>query len=556
MFKYFFLLLCLYGLANTAVAQEARLAQKIQMPAFKAASLRTIFTQLEHQEGFHFSYNSNLLDLDSSIDAKPFKGLLIDYLEGLLGDTFSFKETSSHVIITYAPQRMDVSVDIKSSANKSMVTGYVRDIRTQKAIPNASVYDRVAFSNATLSDQNGFFILDLRKAEQTVAIGLSKAQYRDTAIMLILPIDAIKGPSGKRYGYYKRHGSGRSVFDTYFGGFFTNSAQRIQSLNLAGVFAYSPVQVSLTPGLSTHGFFGSQVVNSFSLNIIGGSTAGVDGTEIAGAFNVTQYDVRGSQFAGLINVVGGDVNGLQVAGAGNVVLHDVKGVQIGGLWNMADTVRGGLQFSAGVNKVKVSEGTQFAGLANIASVKVKNQFAAGFNVAKKVTGVQIAGLVNIADSSDYPIGILNFIKNGRRELALQWDESNLLSLSYRSGGAKLYGLLGFGTYLDDPDLKFATEYGIGANLLRSKQFMLSAELLTRNNYDKNFSSNDGQRFLLRLRPAYAVSKHFSMYLAPSFNYSEATSEKTSNQVDWKLWGANKTQHSFHLGGGLGLSYVF
>lgn len=62
--------------------------------------------------------------------------------------------------------------------------------------------------------------------------------------------------------------------------------------------------MSLTPGLSTHGFFNSQIVNTFSLNLIGGATAGVDGTELAGGFNVNQYDMRGAQFAGVINVVG------------------------------------------------------------------------------------------------------------------------------------------------------------------------------------------------------------------------------------------------------------
>lgn len=42
------------------------------------------------------------------------------------------------------------------------------------------------------------------------------------------------------------------------------------------------------------------------------------------------------------------------------------------------------------------------------------QFAGLVNVAEEVTGVQFAALVNVAEESDFPIGIINIIKEGEK----------------------------------------------------------------------------------------------------------------------------------------------
>ncbi|QBQ41949.1 hypothetical protein E2P86_12625 [Sphingobacterium psychroaquaticum] len=541
---------------------------------------------MERTESFYFSYNSNLLDTEKIVDTKPFDGLLIDYLEKLLGEKFSFKETESHVIITYAPQRMDVSVEVEPTSNRAMVMGYVRDIRTKEGIPHASIYDRVAFQTSTLSDKNGYFVLDLKKADHILAIGLSKENYRDTSIMLLLPIDAVKNLKGRKLGYYARQDSSRTVYDSYFGHFFTSSAQRLQSLNLGGVFAYSPFQMSLTPGLSTHGFFNSQIVNTFSLNLIGGATAGVDGTELAGGFNVNQYDMRGAQFAGVINVVGGNVKGFQLAGGGNVVMNDVEGVQIGGVWNLADTVHHGIQLSGGfngaktsygsqiagvhnlsrnevavqitggVNIAKVVKGAQLAGVLNVSRKEVVSQLAGGINIAKKVKGVQLAGVLNIADSSDYPIALLSLVKNGTKQLSVHIDDSKLVALNFRSGGRVLYSVLGFGLYVDDPIMKYAAEFGLGARLIHTSKFSFSTELVQRTNFADNFRTTDNNRVSLRFMPAMYLSKHLQVFAAPSFNYAQALEQESGAGTAWRFWGASRTRNSFHGGGTVGINYVF
>ena len=531
--------------------------RNIDMSEYKHATLQTIFAEIANQKNIHFSYNSSLLDLDSTVQVKAFNGMLIDYMENLLGSKYFFKESGKHLIITYAPKRLDAEVDWKTSQkNKGMIVGVVRDVRTNKKLPYASVYDRLTFQSATLSDDEGYFELNVKHPEQTISITLSKENYRDTTITVMLPIEVRKGKKGRQIGYYSVIDSSNSIYKNFFGSLFTSSTERLQSMNLGGFFAYSPFQVSLTPGLSTHGFMNSQVVNNFSLNIIGGSTAGVDGFEMAGIFNVNQFDVKGGQVAGAINVVGGNVEGIQLAGLSNVTLGNNKGIQIAGMWNNADTLKG-FQLAGALNMAKSGKGTQLAGGMNSSKDRIGNQIAGGINIAKKVNGIQLAGLLNIADSSDYPIAVLNLIKNGKKTIGVQIDESRFLSVNFRSGGRVLYSNLGIGTFIDSQESvnKYGVETGLGAHLINKPKFSLAAEVTQRHYFDKDFKLKDDALTSFRVIPAIVIANKLQLYVAPSFNYSYVK-DPLNKDIIWKLWGADKERRSFHGGLTAGINFVF
>ncbi len=544
-------------LSCSSVYSQNRLSGPVELPKFENVAIREVFDVLR-QQSILFSYNSSLLDLDKEVSMAPYQGLLIDYLEKLLGEKYSFKEANSHIIITYAPQRMDVStVDIDTTKNnRTMISGYVKDIRTNLPVGLVSVYDRTAFQGATLTGNNGYFELDIKHPTNTVTIALSKENYRDTMLVLILPVEILQASKGKRIGYYHANDSDKTISNSAFGRFFTSSRQRIQNLNLGGFFVYSPFQVSMTPGLSTHGLFNSQVLNKFSLNIIGGYTAGVTGAELAGGFNVNQYNMHGVQLAGLSNVVGGNTSGFQAAGFGNVGLNKLTGVQLAGVWNSADTVVLGLQLAGGINRAKKVKGIQVAGVMNMATGDAGNQLAGGLNIASKVQGVQVA-IVNIADSSDYPIGIFNWVKNGSRQLALGIDESGFTALNFKSGGRVMYSVLGAGTYLNNDTFKYGLEIGIGARLVRKPSFTLAAELVQRTHFDKDFNYKATNRSSLRIIPAIHLSRHLQAYVAPSLTYADALHpEPGAKGVIWKFWKTDQTRNTFHGGGTIGLIYAF
>ncbi|MBD1421863.1 peptidase associated/transthyretin-like domain-containing protein [Sphingobacterium chuzhouense] len=539
--KLFAAFLCFFVVQLSA---QSRLSETINMPHFEQASLRQIFGVLKEKQHLEFSYDSRLLTMDSILSKQSFKGLCIDYLEYLFGTDFAFKETASHIIISYAPQRMAINADVNTNEkNRAVVSGYVRDLRTNRAIADASVYDKLTLNTSTLSDKNGYFTLDIKKPDHLIAISLNKTNYRDTSVMFLLPVEAIV-LRDKKTGYYRAAQDSKNVFNNFFGKFFTTTSQHIQSTNLNGFFAYSPFQVSLTPSLSTHGLFNAQVVNKFSLNIIGGSTAGVNGTELAGGFNVNQYDMRGAQFSGVLNIVGGDMKGVQMAGAGNVLLHNLKGLQMAGVWNTSDTLKKGAQVTGGMNITNESAGLQLAGAMNISHEKAGSQVAGGINVAKKVTGIQLAALLNIADSSDYPIAVLNLIKYGRKEILLQMDESRLISFRFRSGGRVMYSVIGIGCYLEQKDLQYGAEFGLGAFLIDRQKFSLATELVQRYNFNKRLHFHDAFRSTFSVIPHWHITKHWHLYTAPSLAYSEST---TSD---------NKLPGTFHLGGAMGVSFAF
>ncbi|MGO1596330.1 MAG: hypothetical protein ACTHZ1_06140 [Sphingobacterium sp.] len=565
---------------------QTGLSSHIQLPKFEGETVREVFDVLRKEQSVLFSYNSNLLDLDKEVHTDRYKGLLINYLEKLLGEKYSFKETNSHIIITYAPKRMDIStVDIDTTKNnRTMISGYVKDIRTNKPISFVTVYDRGRFRASTLTEKSGYFELDVKHPENSFTIALSKDNYRDTMLVLLLPIELSN--EERKIGYYPTSDSSKTISNSALGRFFTSSRQRLQNLNLRGFFVYSPFQISMTPGLSTHGFFNSQVVNKFSLNIIGGYTAGVTGMELAAGFNVNQFDMHGVQFAGLSNMVGGNIKGFQAAGIGNVGLNKLSGIQVAGIWNSADTIESGaqltggisrattvhggqvaglmnitkdqasIQLAGGINKAKKVNGTQVAGFMNIATDEAFIQVAGGVNIAKKVHGVQLA-VVNIADSSDYPIGVFNWIRTGSRQLSLGVDESEFVALNFKSGGRVMYSILGLGTYLTDANLQYGIEVGIGAHLMKGTRFTLSTELGNRIHFDKDFKHNEAHRSTLRIIPAVNIGSHLQVYAAPSLTYSQAIHpEPGVKGTTWKFWGADPKRDTFHGGGSVGLTYIF
>lgn len=547
------------GTSCFSVYAQNKLLNKVQVPKFEGASVREVFDVLKEKQSVLFSYNSKLLDLDQEVYVDRYQGPLIDYLEKLLGEKYSFKETHSHIIIRYAPQRMNVStVDMDTTKNsRTRISGYVKDIRTNVPVRFATVYDRTTYQTATLTDKQGYFELDVKHPEATFTIALSKENYRDTMLVLLLPVEVSLAAKERRTGYHYTSDSSKRISNSAFGRFFTSSKQRIQNLNLGGFFVYSPFQVSMTPGLSTHGFFNSQIVNKFSLNIIGGYTAGVTGAELAGAFNVNQFNMHGVQFAGLFNVVGGDVKGFQAAGISNVGLNKLDGIQLSGVWNNVDTMVSGMQWTGGINLANsAARGVQLAGVMNRSKDEVGSQLAGGMNIAKKVRGVQLA-VMNIADSSDYPIGVFNWIKNGYRQLSVGIDESRFMYLNFKSGGRVMYSVLGIGTYLDDHNFKYGVEAGIGAHLIQRTKFTLSTELVHRMHFDEDFKYHDPNRSSLRIIPTVNLSRHLQVYAAPSLTYTEAIDpEPETTGTTWKFWGANQKRNTFHGGGTIGLAYTF
>ncbi|MBT1700785.1 hypothetical protein KK083_28095 [Fulvivirgaceae bacterium PWU4] len=307
------------------------------------------------------------------------------------------------------------------------------------------------------------------------------------------------------------------------------------------------VNVGLVYPLSTHGKHAGSYSNIFSLNVIAGVSREEKAFTMAGFANFIREDATGFQVAGFSNFIGGFADGFkgagflnmyqsgrgfQVAGFANLAKRDITGMQAAGFIN---TVRdlNGFQAAGFINIAGGNiHGTQAAGYINIAGDVKGSQFAGFINIAKKVKGVQLAGFINIADSSDYPIGIVNIIKNGEKWLGVTTDDNLTTLLTFRSGGRKLYGIIGVGYNFENTKDVFAMQYGLGAHLVGTGNFRLNAEATAISL--ENFKRGEFNKFSLSILPAVQLGP-LEIFAGPSFNHVNTDTAEGRKLIGHYMW---------------------
>ena len=180
---------------------------------------------------------------------------------------------------------------------------------------------------------------------------------------------------------------------------------------------------------------------------------------------------------------------------------------------------------------------QVAGLVNVAEEVNGSKFSGLVNRAKVVRGVQIAGLINIADSSDYPIALINLIRSGEKRIGLSTDENLSTIMSFRSGGSKLYGLIGVGTNLQYPELAYGFEAGLGLVLHRRNSFRMDLEAF--NLFMTDFHGSEYSKSGLRLLPALQLGQGMQLYGGPSLNFIHREDLNRYGSGGLEIWGTQR-----------------
>jgi hypothetical protein len=404
---FIFLMLCAAQIETKA---QNILGKNISL-VIRQQKLSKALTAIEQQGNFKFSYNSTILPLDSLIDLNVANLSIAETLDKLFKQRYEYREAYNFIIIRYAPLQLAlITQESIGDQNLYTITGKVVDEYSRKPIANASVYEK-SLLQSTLTDQDGAFTLKLKNISQTVVITISKLNYKDATSFFLPEITVFKN---------KRKNSNRYIDDapseleqTFLGRSFITSKQKIQSVNTGGFIANAPAQISLGPGLSSHGSLSGQVINKFSFNITGDYNAGVDGMEIGLLYNIDKRNVRVFQFGGTFNLVGGKFTGLQISGLHNDVLKSVNGiqisvgynrireklngVQIGGLYNDVWKNGEGVQISVGYNQIQEElNGVQIGGFVNVVHQNIKGiQLSPLYNFGKKsMSGFQLGGFHN------------------------------------------------------------------------------------------------------------------------------------------------------------------
>ncbi|HEU4472354.1 MAG TPA: hypothetical protein VFR58_14780 [Flavisolibacter sp.] len=550
------------GLAIGASAQNL-LGRHISIEV-KGQRLDHVLEILSNKGNFYFSYNSNIIRKDSLISLSAINKSVRQILDQLLPDHYEFRESGNYIIIRKTPITITMTTSKAVAEDKFyVVSGYVLDNETANWIRYASIYEKSMLA-AALSNQDGYFRLKLKQKNRRAALTVSKEFYMDTTVSVdpgynqqitvtLVPASSgamtIIGPDDyfapeqlklriqkdstvTEYTYSKTDSI--RVEKTKMGGFLISPWQKFQSLNLRRFIATRPYQVSFTPGLGTHGKLSPQVINNFSLNLLGGYNGGVNGVEIGGLFNIDKKSVQYFQVGGLFNIVGGHVKGLQVGGINNTVLDTVQGMQVGGVSNIVKGKFSGFQLGGVYNHVADSvKGLQVGGVANFARRKVSgSQIAGVINVASKdITGVQVAGvinytrhlkgvqvgLINISDTSEgLSIGLINIVLKGYHKLSFSADEIVNANVAFKTGSRKLYNILHAGMNFSDSNEVFTFGYGLGTELRMGRTLSLNPELSAQHLY---LGSWDFANILskARLNLSVRLSRHVSLFAGPVMN---------------------------------------
>ncbi len=269
--------------------------------------------------------------------------------------------------------------------------------------------------------------------------------------------------------------------------------------------------------------------NTISLQALAGVTGGIRGCALAGIVNSIKEDAHGAIFAGIGNTVGRKAKGALFAGLFNLT-GDLEGSQTAGLFNKAEKVNG-IQIAGLYNQSTDVDGVQLSGL---------------INRAKKVKGVQIAGLINLADSSDYPIGFINLIKKGDKNITLSTDESLNMLLGFQSGGRVLYGRLGLGYKLNSDYDLFLLEAAIGAHLLNTKgAFRLNAEAAQLLQTD--FTNGHLYSYSLRMLSEIKLTNRLSLLAGPSaYLVLDYSRQEFSGNTGHYFWTTTSNKQNSHF----------
>ena len=404
----FFYLLILIPLIG--YSQENILKRKINYAA-NNQRLESVLLGIANVGDFSFSYNPQIIAGDSLVNLNIENSTVKEVMDIIFMGNIVYKVSGNHLILL--KDKLEKSTE---KINFS-ISGYVSDANTGQRLVSTTIYDVYTLAS-TITDEQGYYTLNLTKKYEEFGLAFSKRDFVDTLI-LVQPADynlnielrqkwseeelAIKQPDLQT--------SVKPLESISMVQKFVPKDQYVRSDNI-DIIERRPAQISLIPKIGTNTKMSGSIENSLSINVFAGYSAGVRIMEIGGLMNINKRHVSGFQAAGLSNIVGGrtrgvqlaglsnnnrgSLHGLQASGISNMVVDTIRGVQLAGISNILQGGMKGLQV-AGISNVttKNVDGVQLAGISNFAKGDVLVMQAAGIiNMGRNVNGVQLAGIVN------------------------------------------------------------------------------------------------------------------------------------------------------------------
>jgi hypothetical protein len=472
--------------------------------------------KIAQQGGFSFSYNPAIIDINKVVSLSVTKKTVREVLNQLFNNKIDYKQKNNYIILQKAKEE---PIKPESKNETFSVSGYVNDEKGEK-IQWASVYDKKSLASA-ITNEYGFYKLELNRNQPNIVLNVSKQQYRDTISKITnnsnqfinLTLTKIKVDSVQKFNTDSLYNAASDNANSIF-----LSAQNQANAENIKDTIYREWQFGVLPFVGTNGQLSGNVINDYSFNLFGGYSLGnrkseiallfnvnrgdVAGVQLAGLFNASGGNVRGAQFASFTNTIKGSVNGLQMAGFVNVAWGNLEGAQFAGYVNVVRGKMHGAQFAGFVNTCidtvrgfqgagfvnvsnKFTRGTQLAGFANVTVNRIEGAQIGFFNYAKEVEGSQIGFFNYSKEIKGVPVGFLSYVNNGYHKLEVSADEIFYTNLAFRSGVDAFHNIITAGIRPDDfKNPLWTFGYGIGSTIKLSHTVGIDIDI-TSNQVVKN-----------------------------------------------------------------------
>ncbi len=483
--KYFLILAWIFIMYSSGFSQSSLLKKQVTV-SFDNTSIEKILISLSNEAGFNFSYNSDIINVDTLVSFHGEKVTVESVLRTILPGDIQYKISGDYLILL--KERAKNSRTDKNT--KYEIKGYIYDSQTGNAIANVTVFDATGLESA-LSDSSGFYDLILTSKYEQINLHFSKQNFSDTLIV-VEPADQSIDLKLRKLPAVPRNSSLNQiqpikpvpVENLEFVKKIVSREQILQSQNIGKGFTRFG-QVSVWPKVGTNREMSGYIENRFSFNLLAGYAQGVKVAEVGGLINIDRKNIHGFQLAGLGNIVGGStrgiqigglfnnnrskMRGLQMAGIENVLLDSIRGIQVSGISNVLRGSMDGVQISGINNYTSESvNGVQMAGISNITRKDVDVlQLAGLFNLGENVRGIQVSGMLNIAGKnvSGWQLaGLVNLARDTVRGLQVAGvlNNAETVKLSQISGigniasnevmGAQLSGIFNYSKKVDGGQL--------------------------------------------------------------------------------------------------------
>ena len=481
-----------FFVSESLYAQKNPLNKRISILA-NNKTVENILNNISKNNKIIFSFNSDIVPLDSVVSISIKNKTTSKVLTHLLGNLFYFKTLGNHIIIL---KRSSVQNIVSCT-----ITGQITNSLTGEKIPNASIYD-LKKNFSALSDSNGFYKLEFIPETESIELGYSKNNYADTVVFIktspILNVNVKLKPNYREIESFEKI---QPKFQNTISNFNINdyglvkTFVRIDMISHAkniNIFEKRTWQFSILPYIGSNRRISGAIVNRLSLNAIAGYSNGVNGIELGTLLNISKNDVKGFQFSGFGNITGGKTKGFQAAGAFNRNVGNVSGFQLSVFSNIVlDTLKG-LQIGA-VNYVKSNNGFQF-------------------------------GFINLADnSSGVSIGFMTIVKKGYYNLSCYTDEMLMPNIAFKMGTKKFYNIWGLSASKE----MWGLTYGFGIHHKPENKISLNYELsFTQMSYKKPFETQFCEK--IKLSSDLNIKLYNQLYLISGLSYNIFVSDKTED----------------------------